>query len=469
MLDTRSPITAIDPEALQALQAGFRGAVVQPQDAEYDAVRAVYNGMIDRYPALIARPANAGDVISAVNFARTQQLPLAVRGGGHNGGGLGTVDNGLVIDLSSMKSVRVDPSARTVRVEGGATWGDVDHATHAFGMATPSGILSTTGVGGLTLGGGLGHLTRRCGLSIDNLLSADVVLADGSFVHASKDENPDLFWALRGGGGNFGVVTSFEFRLHPIDTVVLGLTFWELDDAKRVMQWYREFLPAAPDDLNGWFAFLTVPPGPPFPEAIHLKKVCAIAWCYTGPHDQAEAVFAPVRKVAPLVFELITPIPHPALQSMFDPLYPAGQQWYWKADFVKEIPDAAIDAHIKFARTLPTPGSTMHLYPIDGAAGRVGPGDTAWAYRDSKWGMVMVGVDPDPAKKDDLIQWTRAYWDAIHPYTSGGAYVNMMMDDEGQDRVRASYRHNYDRLARIKAKYDPNNLFRINQNIKPAA
>jgi FAD/FMN-containing dehydrogenase len=247
------------------------------------------------------------------------------------------------------------------------------------------------------------------------------------------------------------------------------LTFWELDDAKRVMQWYREFLPAAPDDLNGWFAFLTVPPGPPFPEAIHLKKVCAIAWCYTGPHDQAEAVFAPVRKVAPLVFELITPIPHPALQSMFDPLYPAGQQWYWKADFVKEIPDAAIDAHIKFARTLPTPGSTMHLYPIDGAAGRVGPGDTAWAYRDSKWGMVMVGVDPDPAKKDDLIQWTRAYWDAIHPYTSGGAYVNMMMDDEGQDRVRASYRHNYDRLARIKAKYDPNNLFRINQNIKPAA
>ena len=453
--------------AAQTFSDSFRGTLVWSGDEQYDAVRAVYNGMIDRYPVLIVRPAIPGDVVLAVNFARTHNLPLAVRGGGHNGGGLGTVDHGLVIDLSGMKKVNVNPAARTVRVQGGATWSDVDHATHSFGMATPSGIISTTGVGGLTLGGGLGHLTRKYGLTIDNLLAADVVLADGRIVHTSESEHPDLFWAIRGGGGNFGVVTSFEYRLHPVDTVIGGMTFWDLDDAERVMQWYREFLPAAPDDLNGFFAFLTVPPGPPFPEEIHLKKVCGVVWCYTGPQEQIDTVFAPIREVAPMLFEFIGPMPHPALQSMFDAVYPAGHQWYWKADFFRELPDEAIAQHVQFARALPTPQSAMHLYPIDGAASRVGPSDTPWAYRDAKWGMVVVGVDPSPDKKADITAWARAYWEALHPYSSGGAYVNMMMEDEGQERVRAAYRFNYDRLTQIKAQYDPNNFFRINQNIKP--
>jgi FAD/FMN-containing dehydrogenase len=465
---TKPSTGAIGDQALQELRASFQGELVLPGDEQYDEVRAVYNGMIDRYPALIARCTNSADVVAAVNFARQHRLILAVRGGGHNGGGLGTADDGLVIDLSPMKDVKVNPQAQTVQVGGGATWSDVDNATNAHGMATPSGIISTTGVGGLTLGGGMGHLSRKCGLTIDNLLAADVVLADGRLVRASAEENPDLFWAIRGGGGNFGVVTSFTFRLHPIDTVTVGLTFWEIEHAKKVMQWYREFLPAQPEDINGFFAFLVVPPGPPFPEGIHLKNVCAVVWCLTGPQEQAEALFAQVREVAPLLFEFVAPMPHPALQSMFDANYPKGHQWYWKADFVKEIPDAAIDKHIEFGGQLPTMHSTMHMYPIDGAAGRVGAEDTAWAYRDAKWGMVMVGVDPDPSKKDEIISWTRAYWDAIHPYSAGGAYVNMMMDDEGQDRVKASYRHNYERLAQVKQKYDPENLFHVNQNIKPA-
>lgn len=466
---TKPTVDAIDKQTLQMLQSDFHGELVLPDDAQYDERRAVFNGMIDRYPALIARCTSTDDVIQAVNFAREQGLPLAVRGGGHNGGGLGTVDNGIVIDLSPMNDVQVDPEARIAKVGGGATWGDVDRATNAHGLATPSGIISTTGVGGLTLGGGMGHLSRKCGLSIDNLIAADVVLADGRLVRASADENPDLFWAIRGGGGNFGAVTSFEFRLHPIETVTVGITFWELEHIKQVMQWYREFLPAQPDDVNGFFAFLVVPPAAPFPEEIHLKNVCGVVWCYTGPQEQAEQLFAQVRQVAPLLFEFVAPMPHPALQSMFDALYPKGHQWYWKADFIKEIPDAAIDKHIEFGSKLPSMQSTMHLYPIDGAAARAGSTDTAWAYRDAKWGMVIVGVDPDPAKKDELISWTRAYWDAIHPYSAGGAYVNMMMDDEGHDRVRASYRHNYERLSQLKRQYDPNNLFRINQNIKPAA
>jgi FAD/FMN-containing dehydrogenase len=346
--------------------------------------------------------------------------------------------------------------------------GDMDHATHAFGLAAPTGVFSTTGVGGLTLGGGLGHLTRKYGLAIDNMLSADIVLADGSFVRASATENPDLFWALRGGGGNFGVVTAFEFRLHPVDTITLGITFWELKHTKRVLQWYREFLPAQPDEITGFFAFLAVPAGPPFPEAIHHQSVCGVIWCYTGPQEKAEELFAQVRQAAPLLFEFVAQMPFPAAQRLFDEAYPKGLQWYWKADYVNELSDAAIDVHIDFGSRLPTEQCTMHLYPIDGAAGRVGAEDTAWAYRDAKWLMVDVGVDPDPGKKEQIISWARGYWEALHPYSAGGAYVNMMMDDEGQERVRASYRHNYERLAQIKRKYDPHNLFHINQNIRPA-
>ncbi len=455
----------LNAQSISEFAAGLRGRVVQPGDADYDACRKVYNAMIDRRPALIACCRDVADVMHGVAFARAQSLLLAVRCGGHNGGGLGTCDQGLVLDLSAMKGIRVDAEARTVRVEGGCTWSDVDHATHAFGMATPSGIIGTTGVGGLTLGGGLGHLTRRCGLTIDNLIEADVVLADGRLVVASASQNPDLFWALRGGGGNFGVVTSFLFRLHPVDTVFAGPTFWPLEDAGKVMRWYRDFIGAAPEQLNGFFAFMTVPPVPPFPEALHGKQVCGVMWCCTGTAAEADALLAPVRDFGPPLMHGVQPMPYPMLQSAFDGLYPPGDQWYWRADFVDELSDAAIAAHQRFGAA-PTPKSTMHLYPIDGAAHRVGQADTAFAYRDARWAQVMVGVSPDPADAPKITAWTKDYWNALHPLSAGGAYVNMMMD-EGEDRIRASYRGNYERLAAVKRQYDPDNLFRVNQNIRP--
>ena len=457
----------LDDAAVSDLRSRLRGVVLQPDDDGYEAARPVYNGMIDRRPALIARCTDAADVIAAVTFAREQRLTVAIRGGGHNGAGLGTCDDGLVIDLSRMKGVRVDPKQRTARVAGGCVWGDVDHATHAFGLATPSGIVATTGVGGLTLGGGLGHLTRKCGLSIDNLLEVDMVLADGSFVTANADEHADLFWAVRGGGGNFGVVTSFLFRLHPISTVYAGPMLWPLEQAPQVMRFWDDLIATADDDLNGFFAFLQVPPAPPFPEPLHLQTVCGVVWCYTGPLEQAEAVFAPIRQFGPPIVDFVGPLPHPALQSMFDPLYPPGLQWYWRADFVNELSDEAIARHVEHGSQIPSMHSTMHLYPINGAAGRVGKQDTAWSYREARYGEVIAGIDPDPANNERNIGWAKDYWEALHPYSAGGAYVNMMMD-EGQERVQAAYRDNYARLAAIKATYDPTNLFHVNQNIRPS-
>ncbi len=444
----------------------LRGELIQPADANYESARKVYNGMIDKRPALIARCVDVADVIACVNFARENGMLTAIRGGSHNGGGLGTCDGGLVIDLSRMKGVRVDPAAKTVRAEGGCTWGDVDHVTHAFGMATPSGILSTTGVGGLTLGGGIGHLSRKCGLSIDNLLAVDIVLADGRFVTASADANQDLFWAVRGGGGNFGVVTSFLFRLHPVKMVYAGPTFWPLEQAAEVMRAYRRFIVDAPEDVNGFFAFLVVPPVPIFPEPLHGKKMCGIVWCCTGPADKAEEALKPMLKVGKPAFHGVGSMPHPALQSFFDPLFPAGLQWYWRADFVKELSDAAIAVHVKHGSAVPTAHSTMHLYPINGAVHRVGKNDTAFNYRDVVWAEVIVGVDPDPANAAKITAWTKEYWEALHPYSAGGAYVNFMMD-EGQDRIKATYGDNYERLVAIKKKYDPANFFRVNQNIRP--
>lgn len=452
-------------DTLDVLGTRLRGTLISAGDEGYEDARKVYNAMIDRRPRFIVRCVDVADVMAAVDFARETGLDLAVRGGGHNAGGLGICDDGLVIDLSLINDVRVDPKTRTVRVGGGATWGAVDHATHAFGLAVPSGIISTTGVGGLALGGGLGHLTRKCGLTVDNILEVDMVLADGSFVTGNANQNQDLFWAVRGGGGNFGVVTSFLFRAHPISTIVGGPTLWSLDRAAEVMRWYRDFILNAPEDLNGFFAFLIVPPGPPFPEHLHLKNMCGIVWCYTGPEDQAEDVFAPVRELEPDLYG-IHAMPLPALQSAFDPLYPPGLQWYWRADFVNEISDEAIELNVKHGSKLPTMLSGMHLYPIDGAAHRVGKNDTAFAYRDANWAQVMVGVDPDPAKAEMLKEWAVNYWEDLHPYSAGGAYVNFMME-EGQERVKATYRDNYDRLAQIKAKYDPDNLFHVNQNIKP--
>jgi hypothetical protein len=461
-------MTATPAAAARRDLAGFAGRLIMPDDADYDEARKVYNAMIDKRPALIARCAGPDDVARAIGFARDRDLPLAVRGGGHNGAGLGTCDDGVVIDLGLLNEVQVDPGARTARVGGGATWGVVDRATNAHGLATPSGIISTTGVGGLTLGGGLGHLSRGYGLAVDNLLAAELVLASGERVRASADEHPDLFWAIRGGGGNFGVVTAFTFRLHEVDTVIGGPTFWPVELAAEVLSAYREFLPAAPRELNGFFAFHTVPPGDPFPPEIHLRRVCGVVWCYVGSEEDAARAMAPLLDALPApLMHGVQPMPHPVLQSAFDGLYPPGDQWYWRADFVDEIPDAAVELHAGHGAAMPTMKSTMHLYPIDGAVHDVGESDTAFSYRDSHWAAVFAGVDPDPANVGAIGAWSRGYQEALHPYSAGGAYVNMMME-EGQDRVRASYRGNYDRLARIKAEYDPGNLLRRNQNIMPS-
>jgi hypothetical protein len=456
-------------EELTEFKSQLRGDLIQPHDPRYDTERQVYNAMIDRKPRMIVKCADVADVMAAIHFARKQDLQVSIRGGGHNAGGLGICNDCLVIDLSPIKFVHVDPAARTVRVGGGCTWGDVDHAMHAFGLAVPSGIISTTGVGGLTLGGGMGHLTRKYGLTIDNLLAADVVLADGSFQVASAEQNPDLFWAIRGGGGNFGVVTSFLFQAQPVQVVCAGPMLWNLDDAADIMKWYREFIVDAPEEMNGFFAFLTVPPGPPFPEDLHFKKMCGIVWCYTGSIEHANKILEPLRKFRRPAFEFFAPMPFPMLQSMFDGLYPRGLQWYWKADFVKELSDEAIALHIKHGSELPTLHSTMHLYPINGAAGRRKNTDTPWNHRDATWSEVIVGVDPDAANADHITAWARNYWEALHPFGSGGAYVNFMMDGEGEERIRASYGENYEQLARVKAKYDPENFFRVNQNIRPSA
>jgi FAD binding domain/Berberine and berberine like len=453
-------------EGAAELQERLRGEYVDRNASDYDDVRALYNAMIDKRPAAIVRCADVADVIETVRHAAARGLTVAVRSGGHNGAGLGSVDDGLVIDLSPMDGVIVDPIRKTAQVQAGAQLGAVDHATHAFGLAVPAGIISTTGVGGLTLGGGLGHLTRGCGLTIDNLLSASVVLADGSFVTASADENADLFWALRGGGGNFGIVTSFTFACHDVRDVIAGPVLYDLDDAPALLSWWREFGPAAPDELGGFFAFLSVPPGPPFPEELHLRKVCAVLWCYCG-HETDPACLREARAFGRPLLDGVQPMPLPALQSAFDGVYPPGDQWYWRADFVKELPDEAIERHAQHGAAMPTWKSTMHLYPVDGAASRVASDATPWAYRDAKWAQVIVGVDPEPANAGLIRQWCVDYWEATHPYSMGGAYVNFMMD-EGGDRVRATYGGHYDRLAQIKAKYDPGNFFRINQNIPPA-
>ncbi|SON58952.1 6-hydroxy-D-nicotine oxidase [Mycobacterium simulans] len=443
------------------------GEVILPDDPGYDEARALHNAMIDKRPALIARCVTAADVAGALEFARTSNLVVAVRGGGHNGPGFGSVEGGLVIDLSPMNRIEVDPERRTARVQGGATWGQVDAATHAHGLATPSGIISSTGVGGLTLGGGHGYLSRKHGLTIDNLLEAEVVLADGREVTASESEHPDLFWALRGGGGNFGVVTSFTFRLHPVQSVICGPTAWPVSATTDILGWYRDFMPAQDEDLYGFFATMTVPPAPPFPEAFHLHKACAVVWCYTGDPARADEVFAPVRQMEP-AWDGVGVAPYPALQSSFDALYPKGLQWYWRGDFFRTVADGAVAAHARFSEELPTMHSTMHLYPIDGAVHRVGQTDTAFAHRDVNFSQVIAGVDPDPANAETLKRWTGEYWDATHPYSAGAAYVNFMMD-EGQERVRASYGPNYRRLSEIKAEYDPRNVFHINQNIRPAS
>jgi FAD/FMN-containing dehydrogenase len=453
---------------IEQLRASVRGDIIQAGDSEYESARKVYNAMIDKRPALIVRCVDVADVIAAVNYARANNMLTAIRGGGHNGGGLGTCDNGIVIDLSRMKGIRVDPVARTVRVQGGCTGADMDHATHAFGMATPGGTVSSTGVAGLTLGGGIGHLTRPCGLAIDNLLEVDVVLADGRFITANEKDHSDLFWAVRGGGGNFGVVTSFLFRLHPVDMVSAGPTFWPMEQAPAVMKAYQEFILQAPEDISGFFAFLTVPPVPLFPPELHNRMMCAVIWCSTAAPERAEELTRPMRSFGTPALDHVGPMPFPMLQGLFDPLLPPGLQWYWRADFVNEFSSDAIARHVEQALLTPPGLSQVHIYPINGAAHRPGKSDTPFSYRDANFAVVIVGIDPNPANKDQITKWCKGYFDALHPYSAGGAYVNFMME-EGQARVEASFRENYARLAQIKARYDPANLFRVNQNIRPAA
>ncbi|MEQ8935822.1 MAG: FAD-binding oxidoreductase, partial [Amphiplicatus sp.] len=450
-----------DFERFTALADIFRGELIQPADSNYNEARSLYNAMIDKRPRLIAQCVNAGDVMAAVKFGRDTGMLIAIRGGGHNGPGLGSCDDGLVIDLSRLKSVRVDPKAKTVRVEPGCTQGDVDHATAAFGLAVPAGIVGTTGVAGLTLGGGHGYLSRAHGLTIDNLLEADVVLADGSFVIANEKENADLFWALRGGGGNFGIVTSFLFRAHPVSTVFAGPVFWDIRHAREIMQVYRDFIETAPEKLSSFLGLKTVPSTAPFPEEIWGRRICALISCYNGPEKDALAALKPMFDAVPEpIFRHMGEMPFPAIQGLFDGLLPKGLQWYWKGDFVKELTDEAIDLHIEHASKSPSELSLMHLYPINGAVHRVGEKDTAWSCRDATWSMVIAGIDRDPAKADDLKRWGRAYWQAVHPHNRPGGYVNFMMDDEGEARIEATYGPNYLRLAEIKKKYDPENIFR---------
>ena len=457
--------STLDPVQLDALRNSTRGEVILPGDAHYDEARVVFNAMIDRHPAIIIRCVDVADVIGAVNFGREAGLSVSVRGGSHNVTGFAVNDGGLVIDLSRMRSVWVDPEQRIARVEGGATWGDVDHATHAFGLATPAGVISTTGMG-LLLGGGIGNLTRAHGLSCDNLLSADVVLADGTLVKADPDHNSDLFWAIRGGGGNFGIVTSLTLQLHPVDTVVGGPILYPIEKSRDALLLYRDLMASAPDTFNAFFVFLIVPDVPAFPEALRNQKVCGVVTCYSGPKEQAEALFKPFRDFEP-VLDAAGPLPLPMLNSMFDFTLPVGKlQNYWKADYMNELSDTAIDTYAQVGPQLTVDSTTLHIYATDGKAARAGRNDTAYSYRDAKFVHVILAACNDPADMPRSIEWVRNSFDALHPHSAGGAYVNFMMD-EGEERIRATYRDNYDRLVEVKRQYEPTNLFNQNQNIRP--
>jgi len=463
-MSTRVKVKELDGSLLEVFKTQIRGEVILPNDIEYNETRKIYNAMIDKRPGMFVKCTNAADVIYAVNFGRENNLLIAVRGGGHNGGGLGLCDDGMVIDLSGIKFIHVDVKNNTVRVGGGNLWGEVDHATHPFGLAVPAGIISTTGVGGLTLGGGIGYLSRKYGLTIDNLLEADMVLADGSFVTVNANQNTDLFWAIRGGGGNFGIVTAFKFQAHSVKNIIGGPSLWPIEKIDEVMEWYHEFLNDAPDELNGFIATMVVP-GAPFPEELHNKIFCGIVWSYLGEPEKQEEVFKPVLDMNP-VFYHVGEMPYPSIQTLFDKMLPPGLQWYWRADYFHDLGAEVRAKHLEYGSKIPTPLSQMHLYPISGAASRVGKEETPWANRDAKYAGVIVGVDPDPNNTDKITDWCKDYWEALHPYSTGGAYLNFIMD-EGQERIKASYKHNYERLTLIKKKYDPHNLFRVNQNIEP--
>ncbi len=451
---------------MSELPQGIRGRVIRPGDADYESARRVYNANIDRRPDLIVRCVDVADVMRCVSYARERGLAIAIRGGGHSAPGFGTCDGGVVIDLSSMKGIRVDPGARTARAEGGSTWADLDHATHAFGLATPGGIVSTTGIGGLTTGGGFGYLSRSYGLSCDNLISADVVTADGELRIASPTQNEDLFWAIRGGGGNFGVVTSFEFRLHPVRDMYAGPILYSLDQTAGVLRLYRDFLRTAPREMSAFFAFLIVPSHAPFPEHLWGKTLPGIMCACNADPAVAESMIRPLREFGPPLLALPHSMPYPFLQSLFDGLVPHGLHHYWKGDFVRDLTEEAIAEHVKFGPRLPTAQSIMHIYPLDGAVQDVGPTETAFAYRDVRFVHVISAISADSGSLPAYREWAQEYWAALHPHSAAGSYMNFLME-EGEERAAKSYGGNRERLAPIKAKYDPENLFRVNQNIQP--
>jgi len=437
---------------------GFRGELLGTTDPGYEEARGVWNAMIDRRPAVVARCTGAADVIAAVNYAREHELRVAVRGGAHNVAGLATCDDGVVIDLAPMKGIRVDAAARTVHAQAGLRWGEFDHETQAFGLATTGGTVGDTGIAGLTVGGGFGWLSGKYGMTIDNLLAADVVTADGSLVKASADENPDLFWGIRGGSGNFGVVTSFEFQLHPVGPMITGgAVFHPLPRAAEVLSFYREFMASAPDELTAYAGLLTGPGGP----------VVAIAAAHCGAPDEAEQALRPLKEFGPPVQDLVGPIPYVVQQTLFDEAMPPRLHNYWKSDFLTGLTEDVIELAADYYARVPSQRSVALIVPINGVASRVPVTETAFPHR----GGVMIGIYSlwdDPARTDENVAWARGFWDAIQPFASGGVYVNELAVDEGEDRVRLAFGPNYDRLTQVKAKYDPTNLFRLNANIKPA-
>jgi len=451
---------------IEELRGRVQGQVIARDDEGYQDARTVYNAMIDKHPLAVIRCAGAADVAAVVDFARENEVDLAVRGGGHSVPGFGTCDDGVVADLSGMQQVDVDPGSMTAHAQGGATWGIFNDATNAHGLATTGGIISTTGIGGLTLGGGIGYLARGAGLSCDNLLSAEVVTADGRILTASAKENEDLFWAIRGGGGNFGAVTTFEYRLHPVSDIYGGAMFYELAEARSLMEWFRGFIADAPEQFGGFPAWQIAPPLPFIPESRHGEPFVAFVSCWSGPIDEGEKVLKPLRDLAPIVAELIGPMPYPALNAAFDALLPPGLQQYWKANFLTELSDAQIDAQIEWGPKVPTVNSTGHIYPINGAVHDVPSDATAFAFRDANFATVIAGAWPDAADNEKNTEWVRGYYEASARHGEEGGYINFMAEDD-QSRIRANYGGNYDRLVELKRKYDPGNVFHLNQNIKP--
>ena len=451
-------IELVDDTAVEALRAALRGPVIAPGDAEYDQARKIWNGMIDRRPAMIARVAGAADVVACVNFARDRDVVLAVRGGAHNVAGNAVCDGGLVVDFSAMKAIRVDPVHRTARAEPGVKWGEFDREVQAFGLATTSGTFSDTGIAGLTLGGGMGWLGGKFGLVSDNVLSFDVVTADGRLRTVSPDEEPDLFWALRGGGGNFGVVTSFEYRLHPVGTLLAGPVFYPIDRAREALRFYRDFASGIPDELVTAFGFLTLPDG---------ERAVGIVVVYNGPLDAGEEVIRPVREFGQPIADQIGPMPYTAVQSMFDPLAPTGRHYYVKAPFLREIQDGAIEALIDGFAEVPSPFTIILLQQKSGAMARGRADQTAFGHREDQFAAVLFSGWDDPARAEANIAWTRRLAQALEPFGSGGEYINELGPQDRPDHIRASFGANYDRLAALKETWDPTTVFRHTQNLKP--